>query len=289
MRCENPSAYSRAIHGSLRVQYSTCLYVCVYISSRKQRLVITETPAKLKNMNIIQHFSDPCPFTSNEKAESSSSSASDCASSSHRTSHSNEEFLLATNRPKKRAGRRVFKETRHPTFRGVRRRNNKKWVCELREPNKKSRLWLGTYPSPEMAARAHDVAALALRGKSACLNFADSAWRLPVPATMDGNDIKRAATEAAEMFRPQEIEEIDASDDENADVVEKVSSDVISREEKSEENGMYIDEEDILDMPRLLVDMAQGLLISPPRNLGDGSMEWDEEGDVGVSLWTFSV
>ncbi|KAK4752186.1 hypothetical protein SAY87_020984 [Trapa incisa] len=37
-----------------------------------------------------------------------------------------EVILLASSRPKKRAGRRVFKETRHPVYRGVRRRNKDK-------------------------------------------------------------------------------------------------------------------------------------------------------------------
>ncbi|KAK1366630.1 hypothetical protein POM88_042191 [Heracleum sosnowskyi] len=52
-----------------------------------------------------------------------------------------------------------------------------------------------------MAARAHDVAAIALRGRNACLNFADS-WRLPVLASSEAKDIQKAAAEAAEAFRP---------------------------------------------------------------------------------------
>ncbi|CAL0300728.1 unnamed protein product [Lupinus luteus] len=41
-----------------------------------------------------------------------------------------EEVLLAASHPKKRAGRKKFNETRHPVYRGVRRRNSGKWVCE---------------------------------------------------------------------------------------------------------------------------------------------------------------
>ncbi|KAJ0618226.1 putative transcription factor AP2-EREBP family [Helianthus annuus] len=121
------------------------------------------------------------------------SSASECSSSTG-------ELILASRTPKKRAGRKKFKETRHPVYRGVRRRNSGKWVCEVREPNNQSRVWLGTYPTAEMAARAHDVAVLAMRGQSACLNFADSVWRLPVPESNNVKDIQKAAADAAERL-----------------------------------------------------------------------------------------
>jgi hypothetical protein len=87
--------------------------------------------------------------------------------------------------PKRPAGCTKFHETRHPVYRGVRRRGRiGQWVCEMRvQGSKGSRLWLGTFATAEMAARAHDAAALALSGPDACLNFEDSAWRmLPVLA-----------------------------------------------------------------------------------------------------------
>uniref|UniRef100_A0ACD5YE00 Uncharacterized protein n=1 Tax=Avena sativa TaxID=4498 RepID=A0ACD5YE00_AVESA len=131
-----------------------------------------------------------CPIKKEMSGESGSPS----------TSSEQKQQAAWTKRP---AGRTKFRETRHPVYRGVRRRGNAgRWVCEVRFPGRRgSRLWVGTFDTAEVAARAHDAAMLALAAGAACLNFADSAELLAVPASYRSLDeVRQAVTEAVEDF-----------------------------------------------------------------------------------------
>ncbi|CAH2048097.1 unnamed protein product [Thlaspi arvense] len=184
----------------------------------------------------------------------------------------NGDIVLAEMRPKRRAGRRIFKETRHPVYRGVRQRDGDKWVCEVREPIHQRRIWLGTYPTAEMAARAHDVAALALRGRSACLNFSDSAWRLPTPETTDPDTIRRTAAEAAEIFRPSEFSH-------GITVLPSSGGGELATSEEGSEGiagmMMRLAEEPLMSPPRSYIDMNTSVYV-------EEEMCYEE-----LSLWSY--
>lgn len=194
-------------------------------------------------------------------------------------------------------------KVQYPAYRGVRRRSWGKWVSEIKEPKKKTRTCLGSFDTPEMAARAYDVAEVYLKGKKqALLNFPELIDHIPRPISLKPRHIQDAAAEAAVAFHLASAGNSEWSSDSNkrtrgsprnppvsnelpsshqlctgisshseTETVERSgqldsskSSSVCTPTESVGDSQCAVMEEDLFESFNLLTDLAEALLLSPP-------------------------
>ncbi|XP_071721443.1 ethylene-responsive transcription factor ERF017-like [Rutidosis leptorrhynchoides] len=173
-----------------------------------------------------------------------------------------------------------------PKYKGVRKRKWGKWVCEIRLPNSRERIWLGSYDCPKKAARAFDAAAYCLRGSSAKLNFPDQPPNIPGGRNFSPSEIQAAATQFANspQFCSQQCSETPSSD--------SVSDTVPTEMHASSNNYMLYDDHNNVTEYGIFPGFDDYFMRPPPIESPQYS-EYEEDNssyfsqDTSYNLWSF--
>ncbi|GLJ10404.1 hypothetical protein SUGI_0127580 [Cryptomeria japonica] len=157
-------------------------------------------------------------------------------------------------------------------LKGVRMRKWGKWVSEVRVPNSRARIWLGSYDSPQQAARAYDCAVYCLRGSQAKFNFPDSLPEIPSASSLSPAQIQSVAAKfareeflqvpdyGAKTFSGSEsqscVDEQQISEEQDWALLDSLLQDIESSHSKNLEDFLLSDE-GLLDKDFLLFEEKQ--------------------------------
>ncbi|KAL1547850.1 ethylene-responsive transcription factor ERF017-like protein [Salvia divinorum] len=144
-------------------------------------------------------------------------------------------------------------------YKGVRKRKWGKYVSEIRLPNCRERIWLGSYDTAEKAARAFDAALYCLRGASAKFNFPDNPPEIENGRSMTPAEIQVAAARFAHAS-PETSGRADDLDSQ---------SDSLSSPSPSVSDGAALVDSEVTDIPLDNDFLDQFLTLGTGNNISD--------------------